>query len=619
MKAARWRGGGVALERVLKIQQTWKKEGRGDDVELAAAWYEWAWYQQSMARYAEAETSFQQALRLRESLLGRRDVKVAECLNGLGVVNENLGRFDLSEQYYEEALVLREDLLGKEDPATLTTRNNLATLYWSRGNYAEAERFFREVYALRKEKLGSRAPATMTSLNNLALLARSMGDYVRAERLFQQVLSLRESVLGPEHTYTLTTLHQLGLLYADLRKPGLAEPLLLRAERGRQKVAGAEHPDTARSRFHLAWFYDRFDRYAEAEPLHQQALATRLRVLGEEHPETAGSYAFLARHYHLQGRWKDAELYYERALRLQTKILGIRHPDTLKTVEGRACLALDQGDRRRALLLMREAMGVRESMLQDLFSFTTEAQRIDFQQTLNLYQLPGSLGEPGDLARILFRTKGLVLDSLLEDQAGLRTSDDPKLRELVERLQVVSKELIQKQLNSDGDEVEKLRGEQGELQAALTRRVVGSGRARRSLSISVEAVRRAIPSGEILVEWLRYESYDGNLKSSPWYGVLIVPPLASREPLRWVPVGEAKEVDALILKYQQAMRRRVSDEAMKKILRSLFDRLCQPILNELSEEEKLKGWILCPDASLNFLSFATLLDEKGVFWGKLVS
>jgi len=607
--------GKKCLERVLEICR--KKEGE-NSIAAATAWYELGWFQQSRAEYARAQVSLEKALALREKHFGRRHESVAECLNGIGVVLENQGKFDLSEKAYLEALPLRQELLGKEHNATLTTENNLATLYWSRGDYARAEPYFVEVLKIRRRTQGPGALATVTSMNNLALLYRSMGDHERAERLFLSVLRLREQNLGSLHAFTLTTLHQLGLLYADRRMYSKAEPLLLRAAEGRKKTAGLDHPDTARSFFHLAWFYDRSGRFEKAEPLHMQALDIRRKILGEEHPETAGSEAFLARHYHLQGKHDRAEPVYRKALELQTRILGRDHPDTLKTLEALACLEMDLGRRDAALIHVREAMGVRERMLQELFTFTSEQQRMDFQKTLSLYDLPASLGSADDIAKVVFRTKGLVLDSVVEDRNKAQKLADPALTVLLQRLQVVSRELLlgdMKKSPANLDEPydqeirrDELQRQQAELQSTFVRRVSAQSKARRALQTELSEVKKVLKKNSILLEWVRYNAYEKNLVSHPSYGVLMVFP--DQEPV-WIPLGRAESIDLLVRRYQKVMRRRVSDDAMASILRDLSDRIWKPVGEKLTSDTR--NLILCPDGPLNFVSFSTLLDSQSRF------
>jgi CHAT domain-containing protein len=54
-----------------------------------------------------------------------------------------------------------------------------------------------------------------------------------------------------------------------------------------------------------------------------------------------------------------------------------------------------------------------------------------------------------------------------------------------------------------------------------------------------------------------------------------------------------------------------TDEAYEKVLRNLYDKLMEPIVKELPKSTKTL--IFSPDGPLSFLSFATLLTDKGRF------
>jgi len=602
------------LKRVVAITE--KKLGP-DHPDLADALTSLGWLEEGMASYPNARELFERALQIREAKYGHHNAAVADSLNSLGVVAEDMGEFQKSEAYYLEALNLRREILGPENSTTATSANNLGTLYWSTGDYGKAEQYFTQALDIRRKSLGPKASATVTTMNNLALLYRSMGDDARAEPLFRQVLALREETLGSDHPFTLTTMHQLGLLYASLGRNDEAEALLLRAAHEREKILGTEHPDVARSYFHLAWFYDRCGKYAKAEPLHLKALQIRLKVLGDHHPETAGSYSFLARHYHVQGMLKKAEPLYEKAFAIENDIMGLHDPDTLPTVENLAWLYIDEGRREDAMKLMRRVIETHEAMLQNLFTFTSEKQRIEFQRTLRLYDLPANLGSAEDIARVAFRTKGVVLDSLIEDRLAANSSNDPHLKETLERLQWLSRQIFHGELEpQEGSsqaaariaQVEEWKQEEETLECSFVREVAGMGRARRALQVKPEDVREALPEGTALLEFIQYAADKKNLKFEPAYGVLVV---TRGKGFQWVPLGGADEIDEAVRVYQKYIRRHVRDVAVSRALHELSEKVWIPLIPVLpAGTDRL---LISPDGKLNFISFATLLSPGGAF------
>lgn len=594
-------------EKALKEIVTLRERNYGpDDLRVAEALYNLGWFYSNMSNYAQAEPLFQRVLALDEKHLGRRHSRTALTLNSLGVLHENKGDYALAETYFLEALSIQKETIGADAATTATTLNNLATLYWTQGDYRQAERFFAQALAIREKVKGRGSLATATTVNNLALVYLGMGDYPRAETLFWRVLRIREQKLGANHPLTLTTVNHLGLLYYDLGDYTAAESFLQRAAQTREKVIGADQPDTARAIFHLAYLYDTLGQYARAEPLHQRALDIRRRILGEQHPETAASYGFLARHFHLSGQLEKAAPLYEQAAQIQRTALGSYHTDLLKTLENSACLQLQLGHRREAQDLARETALIREHLLQNLFLFASEKQRIDFQRTLNFYSLAASLGDANEIARVIYRTKGVVLDSILEDKlVTARSADHPEIAPVLAALQATACELEKNPSTADRERLER---EADRLQLQLSDKLGRERSSRRALQVEPAAIAAAVPEYSALVEFIRYSRCSPNLTSEMSYGALVQ---GRNQPPRWIELGPAEKIESAVQLYQKYVRRRVRDTSLRTVLQQLNQLIWQPITSAL--EPDCRRVILSPDAALNVVSFATLLSPDDHF------
>ena len=99
----------------------------------------------------------------------------ADRLSKQGMSLCGKGGFAKALPLFQQALSLREEVLGKCHPAYATSLNNLPALYRSMGEYAKAEPLYLQARDLRKELLGERHPAYAASLNNLATLYESLG------------------------------------------------------------------------------------------------------------------------------------------------------------------------------------------------------------------------------------------------------------------------------------------------------------------------------------------------------------------------------------------------------------------------------------------------------------
>src|SRR5208282_309943 len=120
------------------------------------------------------------------------------------------------EPLYQEALGIRQKILGPDHRDTATSLNNLAGLYWAMGEYAKAEPLYQETLQIRQKVLGPDHPDTANSLDNLAGLYQDMGEYAKAEPLYQEAVRIWEKVLGPDHPDTAKSLNNLASLCFEL-------------------------------------------------------------------------------------------------------------------------------------------------------------------------------------------------------------------------------------------------------------------------------------------------------------------------------------------------------------------------------------------------------------------
>lgn len=604
------------LQRMVSLQEGYA--GRRS-LPVSDALLSLGWFYNNMGRYEQAQAALDRCSDIRQRLLGQETAPVAEVLNALGSLEENRNNLTLAEAFYQQAIAIREKVLGLENPDTATTWNNLATLYWITGDYEPAQKLFLQALAVREKAFGSKSLPVAATLNNLALLDVSLGDYDDAEDYFQRALAIRRERLPPDHPTIVKGLSQLALLYVREGNDAKAGPLLVQAVDMQLKTYPANDPDVARSLMQLGLLYDRRGQHDKAEPLLVQSLNIRRQTVGVEHPEYAASLAALARNRHVQGRLPEALPLYEQALKIDRQALGDRHPDTVEIATNLAYLKLELGQRDDALRLARDVAEAQQAALNGVFTFAAERQRMGFERTIEPCDLPAALGDADLEAQIVLRTKGVVLDSLLEDEARARAARDPDVRDLMEKQRLLQTRMARAQddvlgaaySNSPEAQAERLEmeKEEQELEAKLAEKGVGSSRTRRALETDVSDVQGALPRDAALVEFIAYDRYTGKLGHEPGYGAVV---LTHDGPAKWVDLGAAAPIDAAIRSYQKYMHRRVREAALAGVLTGLYRALCAPVVAELPQG--ISRLVLSPDGNINFVSFATLLDAKSRFF-----
>lgn len=612
----------LLLRRALSIEE---KALGPDDPKVAKTLVILGELHMEMGDFAGAEPLFQRALKIREKVLGADDLDVGEALADLSELYRSMGDYTKAEPLSQRALKIYETKAGPEHPNTATVMNNQAVLYQEMGNYPKAEELLQRSLKISEKALGPDHPEVAFRLNNLAVLYLDrLGDYAAAEALFLRALKIRESSLGPDHLFTAETLASLANCYDFLHQPDKAEAAFKRALAIQEKQL-PDHPSTAMMMNNLGGFYRKLDQPEKAEELYRRALKIEEKALGPEHPDTALIVQNLAWARTEAGDFAAAEELYGRALKIDEKAFGPDHPDTERVLRNLSALRIDQGrtDDAFALALRADKAGLKS--LANILSFTSEEQRLAFADMMAPYNLLGTLGRAPELAEVVLRWKGIVLDSLLEDRLAAEASKDAGQRDVVAEARATKQRLMKLLLEVPKDlsdearkkrdtEKEALSKRLGELEAGLARRFAGLGKARRALNVTVTQVQGVLAKDQALIEFVLYNHYLGKNKSEGRYGALVIVP---GDKTKWVPLDNASAVRQSVSLYQKSARGQTDEAALNRALHTLHSQVWEKIENVLPAATTKV--IISPDGELSFVSFATLLRPDDKFVGEKYS
>jgi tetratricopeptide (TPR) repeat protein len=570
----------------------------------------------TMGAYAKAEPLLQQALRIRQKVFGAEHPSTAFSLDDLGELYKLMGEYAKAEPLLQEALRIRQKVLGSEHPGTAQSLKHLATLYEDKGEYAKAEPLYQEALRIQQKVPGAENPDTAISLNDMGELYWRMGEYDKAEPLFLEALRIQRKVFGTENPDTASSLNNLGELYKERGEYAKAEPLFQEALQICQKVRGLEDPYTVLTFNNLATLYGAMGDYDGAEPLYQRALEICRKVLGPEHPFTAGGLNNLGELYQKMGEYDKAEPLLQDALRIYEKVLGSENTVTADCLDNLSFLEFDRGWIDEATTLARQTSAVRLKIVSKMFSFTSEEQRLAYLHIFFPYGLlPVLKGTETDIAEDILRYKGVVLDSIVEDRLLAEASQGSDDQKLLERLNLDKRQLgqlylqqAQKLSAETNQRINTLEGEVEKIESQFAQHVAGLGQVRHALAVSVEQVQSRIPNDGALIEYLRYLHYLGKNQWEWSYGAILL--FSKGEPI-WIPLGKAKKIEALVRGYGNLVRDSPEEEELSANLQALYEALWVPIRQVLpSQTRKI---ILSPDGQLNFISFATLLNNDSQF------
>jgi len=574
--------------------------------------------------YPKAEPLYVRALDIHEKTLGPMHPDVATNLNNLALVYQDQGAYPKAEPLYVRALDINEKALGPMHPVVANSLNNLAELYKAQGAYPKAEPLYVRALDINEKALGSMHHLVANSLNNLAGLYWAQGAYPKAEPLYVRALDIREKALGSMHPLIATSLNNLAMLYKAQSAYAKAEPLYVRALDILEKALGPMHPMVARCLNNLAGLYKEQGAYAKAEPLLVRAFDIREKALGPMHPDVAQSLNNLAAIYRDQGAYSKAEPLYVRALDIFEKALGPMHPDVAQSLNNLAALYQDQGAYPKAEPLLSRAADIRESQLRSNLAPLSESRTRALMtliqgetERLVSFHVDASPTSPRALELALttvLRRKGRVLDSLTETQRTLRDHLTPPFRDQLDQLAQARSELAA-QLYAAAEQrastqrpavIATLRTRIDDLEAALS---AASAEFRaQNEPVTLANVQAALPSGAMLVEFVRYHRFDARAQSPRQEERYVAYLVTSHGAPHWVPLGEAAPIDAAVDAVLAALQAPVRMAATRTALQHLDALLVTPLRDQLTGVSHL---ILAPDGKLNLVPFEALIDSQG--------
>jgi tetratricopeptide (TPR) repeat protein len=277
---------------------------------------------QSLGLYSQGAALFRQSLDLGRRLHGARDPAVATAVHDLGTVLVQAGDYPAAETALNEALALRESLLGPDAYDTAITVGSLAQLAYARGDYAKAEPLFRrQVETLRRYATGPEE-ALSGALNDLAMtIEQTKSDYAGALVLLSESLEIDRKLFGGTHPKIAQVTNNLGMAHFRLKEYDTAEALFRESLAMNRKLFGEPNPEVSSNLNNLALVARERGDYARASALYAQVVAADRQMLGPQHLETAAAMNGWAESLRLAGDPRQAEKIFRESLAIHARVL----------------------------------------------------------------------------------------------------------------------------------------------------------------------------------------------------------------------------------------------------------------------------------------------------------
>ena len=535
--------------------------------------------------YDEAIRTEEKVLEVRERILGPDHLEVAAALFGLGLYQRNAGNIPEAEASYLRALAIREKILSPNHPDISLALHNLGYLYYyDLHDYARAESLYERALAIKEKAFGANHPLVAVTLLNMGLVQWKAKDYTRAEATFQGALRIFEESSGPTDNNVALCAHNLGIVYKESGDYVNGEKYYRQALQIWESTFGKDHPKVALALESLGILYRDKGDYLTAEPLLQRSIDIEVNKEGANHPDVANTLVVLARLYEAKG---DTALAIEtqwRAAAIEEKNIALNTP-----------------------------LG---SERQKLTYFSSMMREADRRVSLHLQSAPDN-PKARDLAlTMVLQRKGRVLDALAGTMNTLRRSLSATDQVSLDRLSKVTEELARRVIDGPNREsiadhekrIKALEEQREQLEEDLSLR---SARLYQpSQTVTLDAIRARLPDKSALIEFAIYHpsnakvAIEHDTPTEPRYVAYV---LHNRGEVGWRELGTAKEIDALVDAWRNALRHPQRNDAQRRS-RAVYERIMRPVRSLLGEATQL---LVSPDGELNLIPFAALVDEDG--------
>jgi len=301
---------------------------------------------------------------LARKLWGDDSLQLADSLQNLALVRDNLSKVSETEPMLREVVRLRKKLLPKDDPAIATAIHGLANNLHSQGRHAEAETMQREALALRRKLVGIDDGGLASSIGLLAMMLRDQGRLAEAEPLYREALAINRKVANGESPAVAQVLVSLAGVVRRRGKLAEAETIYRETLPMCKKFFGEESPEVGYALNGFAAIFERQGKAPEAETLLRELLATQREKSGDEHPALARSLFRLANTLSDQGKYAEAEAVRRELVVLRRK-LSADDPQLAADLSGLAVALLAQKKFTEAEPVARESLSIREANVPD--------------------------------------------------------------------------------------------------------------------------------------------------------------------------------------------------------------------------------------------------------------
>lgn len=224
------------------------------------------------ADYDGAQSAFERATAILESMPERDAAALASIYNNLGEVERARGRDTEAIEWQRKTLALVETSFGSSHIQTAGALESLALALHASGELGEAEKLYERALAIMRVSLPDKDPGVMRVMANQADLLSRMGRHDEAIHSLREIVKYDREVYGDVHPNLANSLNTLGSAHADAGDPSAALETYAQALAIRRQALGENHPQVATVLSNMAVTYRDLGNVAEARAHFSKAI-----------------------------------------------------------------------------------------------------------------------------------------------------------------------------------------------------------------------------------------------------------------------------------------------------------------------------------------------------------
>jgi len=268
-----------------------------------------------------------EALLYAQEIFGKHHLRYADCLMDFAFYLLNVDEVGKSVQAYQEALTIREKILGHHNLLVAKAYEELAYATYvheySSGHFEKAKKHAEAALLIMHYIIPSNHLLVASSQRVLALILEeiaiddqvgdkkaSEGMLAHAEKLHLSAVTLSTKAFGEKNVQTAKHYGNLGRLYQTMERYSEAEQMHLKAIQIKENLLGRDDYEVALSIGHLASLYNYdLEEFNKAEELYLRSIKIALRLFGPAYSGLEYDYRGLIRVYEETGDWNNVYQY----------------------------------------------------------------------------------------------------------------------------------------------------------------------------------------------------------------------------------------------------------------------------------------------------------------------